>query len=42
MNEPLMINVGDLLALMFWLSFPAIALWRWYTNASRPVRRKKK
>jgi len=33
------VYVGDLIAWAFWLSLPALAWWRWYTDASRPVKR---
>jgi hypothetical protein len=38
---PIMVSVGDLLALICWATFPAIAWWRWYTNPRRPVKRRR-
>lgn len=29
------VYLGDVIAVMFWLSIPAVAVWRWYTNPKR-------
>ena len=35
-REPLMrVYVGDVIAVLFWLSIPAVATWRWYTDPKR-------